>query len=131
MQKVILLFLLFIFLGKNSYAVKRKQVRPKSGKCAQANASMQKALKYAKKAYNSESLDELHYDADRLMRLATDAQREAHSCGCAYAESAAADIYNYTNKAYIENRADEAKDYMRRAKGYCEDAVVAVNECER
>jgi len=94
------------------------------------------AYSYAKKAYNSDNLDDAQYYAKKAMNSADDAideagnaQSYASDCGCddgisyaSNAESNADDAYSYAKKAYNSDTIEDAQYYARKAKSSAEDA---------
>ena len=101
----------------------RAMARSSSGKCSDAYTSADEAYDCARKGYNSDTFDELHYYARKAKNSEDDAMSYASDCGCDDAYSAADDVYTYARRAYSEDSDfDYDQCYMRRAKNSADDA---------
>ncbi len=125
MQKFAFQLVLFVLVCPYSHA------RDRVGDCAEAISSLQEAQKYCERAYCSDLVDDLHYNAEGVIQLAQDAERYANKCGCTFAESAAVDLYKQVHKAYLERRLEDAKIYIRHAKKYCTDGLHTADSCNQ
>jgi hypothetical protein len=130
MKTITLSILSFFLLSCSGNTEGRNVSDAKNGGCSDATSSLEDGLKYAKKAYDADNLEELHDYARKAMKSASDAESYASDCKCNDAENAASDAAKYAKKAYNEDDFSDAQSYIKKARGYCDDALSAANDCK-
>jgi len=92
--------------------------------------SADEAYSYARRAYNSDNLDDLQYYARKAMYAAEEAISASVKIRAHYAEGCAQEVYNFARKAYRSDDFDEAQYYMQKCKSYAQDLMIAVQSIE-
>lgn len=85
---------------------------------------------YARQAYNSETLEDIQYYAQKAMSEFESTTSYASDCGCDDANYAAEGAYDYARKAYNAYSVEEGEDYARKAMDSADDVGSYASDCE-
>ena len=99
--------------------------------CNNGISNIDHAYRYAKKAYISSNIEELHDYIKKTKSYAKDSQVNFRDCNCSKAVSDAENCYKFSRKAYNENNFEDAKNYAKKALRAAEDSGHEAKNCNQ
>lgn len=98
--------------------------------CSDAKYAASEGYDYARKAYNSETLEDIQYYAKKAMNEFESATSYASDCGCDDANSAADEAYTFARKAYYADSFEDGESYAKKAMNAGEEVDYYASDCE-
>jgi hypothetical protein len=98
--------------------------------CSDAKSAASYGYDYARKAYNSDNLEDIEYYAKKAMNEFESSMSYASDCGCDDANYAADEAYSNARKAYNAETVEDGEYYAKKAMNAGEEVESYATDCE-
>lgn len=116
-------------INETSHKVENLEFASKDKDCSDTYAAAEEAYNHSRKAYNSETMDDMRYYLKKAMDEFEEAMSFAKNCDCDNAYSSSDDGYTYAKKSYNADNLEDAQSFAKKAINSADEAMSYSNSC--
>jgi hypothetical protein len=101
----------------------------RKSECSKSAEAAENAYKYAMRAMNAESLDDIQDNSKNAMQAFGDARKYAGKCGCTKTNAVADEGFMISKQAYQAGNLRDALNYAQEARKVADELLASADNC--